>query len=702
MTQLPALTFKTQLQHLQLDTSSAIGPGWVLVSGLLEYDGPELEAVLVTENRQGDTLSFNLPVTLKGKLYELVRLPCRVTKAWLEVKSIGSVTGTDSVRIEPINPFTSHYLMWRRLYNTYIRASKSQRRLLALSPGGMLFKPYPSYALIGKSRYYTASPSYPEWVALTEQFTSAECLRLKRAVKRLKLKSMMVDVVIDARGFDSAEPVLDSLTSLHAQLEIPFKPWVLTTANALPWWAEKLQDQAELISDDSFAAHADLPGSCQPQWVFMMQAGTRLAPWALAWIAMETNNPDTAFIYSDHDYLVDGKRVNPRFKPGWSEELARTSGYVGSSFALRADLFSQVVQNTGFDCAYQLVLDAAALTGPEAISHIPAVLCHYGLQCAVTSSQQALEQHLHKREIAARVEPQGAHLRVRYQLPANLPKVSIVVPTRDALHYLQTCVESLLQKTTWPDYELLIVDNQSSEPAALAYLEQLETDARVRVLRYDHPFNFSAINNFAVKQATGDVICLLNNDTEVISPDWLEEMVSRLLQPGVGVVGTRLYFSDGRVQHAGDVLGPGGCATHLHGILEAGDPGYMHRAVLAQDLSAVTAACFITHKQQYQELGGLDETNLTVAFNDVDYCLRVREAGQRVIYTPYAELYHHESVSRGKDDSPKKQARAKREAEYMRNRWGHIIERDPFYNPNLNYSQPNFKLGKIPRVAWPW
>ncbi|GAA3712731.1 hypothetical protein GCM10022421_20000 [Oceanisphaera sediminis] len=702
MTRLPALTVKTQLQHLQLDIGSAIGPGWVLVSGQLEYDEPELEAVLVTESKQGETLSFNLPVALKGKLYELVRLPKQVTDTWLEVKSIGSVTGADSVRIESINPFTSRYLMWRRLYNTYTLASKSQRRLLGLTTGGMLFKPYPSYALVGKSRYYTASPSYPEWVAQSEQFTSADSLRLKRTVKRLGLKSMMVEVVIDARSLDSAEPVLESLTSLHAQLEIPFRPWVLTSANALPQWAEILQDQAELISDDSLAAHAGLPCSYQPQWVFMMQAGTRLAPWALAWMATETRNSNTAFIYSDHDYLVDGKRVNPQFKPDWSEELARTSGYVGSAFALRADLFSQVVQETGFDCAYQLVLDAAALTGPEAISHIPAVLCHYGPQCAVTASQQALEQHLRRRNIAARVEPQGAHQRVRYQLPANLPKVSIVVPTRDALSYLKTCVESLLQKTTWPDYELLIVDNQSSEPAALAYLRQLDQDARVKVLRYDQPFNFSAINNFAVKQANGEVICLLNNDTEVISPDWLEEMVSRLLQSGVGVVGTRLYFSDGRVQHAGDVLGPGGCATHLHGILEADDPGYMHRAVLAQDLSAVTAACFVTHKQLYQQLGGLDETNLTVAFNDVDYCLRVREAGQRVIYTPYAELYHHESVSRGKDDSPEKQARAKREAKYMRSRWGHIIERDPFYNPNLNYSQPNFKLGKIPRVSWPW
>ncbi len=702
MTHLSVLTTRKKIKQIKLNLAPCASSGWVLVSCLLEYQGPTLEARLITENKHGKTLLTPLPVTLKGNIYELIHLPPEIKNVWFEVKSIDQTPSIGAARLTPVNPFTRHYLMWRRLYNTYTQASTSQRRILGLTLIGMLLRPYPSYALIGKSRYYTASPSYPEWIAQSEQYTPADSLRLKRTITRLGLQSMMVDVVIDARSLESAAPVLDSLSSLNTQLEIAFRPWVLTTTNALPWWAEGLQIQAEFISDDSLTTHSGLPDSYQPQWVFMMQAGTRLAPWALAWIAMAARHTTTALIYPDHDYLVDGKRVDPQFKPDWSEELARTSGYVGSAFALRASLFSQVVQETGFECAYQLMLDAAALAGPEAVSHIPAVLCHYGSQCSVTTSQTVLELHLRKRKIEARVEPQGTYLRIRYQLPEKLPKVSIVVPTRDALDYLQTCVESLLQKTTWPDYELLIVDNQSVESATLAYFERVSRYKQVKVLRYDQPFNFSAINNFAVSQASGDVICLLNNDTEVISPDWLEEMVSRLLQPGVGVVGTRLYFSDGRVQHAGDVLGSGGCATHLHGILEANDPGYMHRAVLAQDLSAVTAACFVTHKQLFQHLGGLDETNLTVAFNDVDYCLRVRKAGQRVIYTPYAELYHHESVSRGKDDSPEKQTRAKKESDFIHSRWGDVIERDPFYNPNLNYSQPDFKLGKIPRVGWPW
>ncbi len=249
---------------------------------------------------------------------------------------------------------------------------------------------------------------------------------------------------------------------------------------------------------------------------------------------------------------------------------------------------------------------------------------------------------------------------------------------------------------------MLIVDNQSAEAETLAWFDAISADSRVKVIRFDAPFNFSAINNAAARQAQGEVLCLLNNDTQVISPGWLEEMVSRLLQPRVGVVGAKLYYADGRVQHAGDAVGPGGLADHLHSRLPGDAPGYCDRAVLAQALSAVTAACLVTRRDLYERLGGLNEADLAVAFNDVDYCLRVREAGWQVHFTPYAELYHLESVSRGKDDNPEKQARAAAEAAYMRKRWAQVLEHDLFYNPNLNYRRPDFSLGHAPRVETPW
>ena len=322
---------------------------------------------------------------------------------------------------------------------------------------------------------------------------------------------------------------------------------------------------------------------------------------------------------------------------------------------------------------------------------------------AVHWNMEALRQHLARNGVIGDVSGTlPGCWRVRYQLRGVPPQVSIIVPTRDALELIRQCVGSLLEKTRYPRFEILIVDNQSAAPEAMAYLEQIAGHERVRVLRYDLPFNYSAMNNMAVREARGEVLCLLNNDTEVISPDWLDEMVGQLLQPGVGGVGAKLYFPSGQIQHGGDLVGVGGVANHAHAFLRRDDPGYCNRAAVAQELSAVTAACMVTWKDLYQQLDGLDEKNLKVAFNDVDYCLRVREAGYRVVWTPHAELYHYESVSRGKDISPEKLHRAKREVAYMRKRWKRVLQRDPFYNPNLSYERPDFSLSNAPMVEKPW
>lgn len=317
--------------------------------------------------------------------------------------------------------------------------------------------------------------------------------------------------------------------------------------------------------------------------------------------------------------------------------------------------------------------------------------------------QRALLAHLARSGVVGEVsETLPDCWRVRYLLTDIPPLVSIIVPTRDALELIRQCVGSLLKKTTYPRFEILVVDNQSVDCDALAYLEQIASHESARVLRYDLPFNYSAMNNMAVREARGEVVCLLNNDTEVISPGWLDEMVGQLVQSNVGIVGAKLYYPNGRVQHAGDLVGVGGVANHAHAYLQRDDPGYCNRAMVAQELSAVSAACLVTWRNLYQQLGGLDEKHLQVAFNDVDYCLRVRAAGYRVIWTPHAELYHHESVSRGKDNSPEKARRARREVAYMRKRWKHVMSHDPFYNPNLSNMRPDFSLGNAPMVVKLW
>jgi GT2 family glycosyltransferase len=457
----------------------------------------------------------------------------------------------------------------------------------------------------------------------------------------------------------------------------------------------------------------------------LLRAGDTLPRHALYWFACEAlARREAAILYSDDDILdAQGRRCKPRFKPDWSLAHLRSMPYVGEAAVLRADAVADA-GGVHSDCCrhgnYDLLLRVIDRVG-ERVHHVPAVLLHRGCAASYGSDSGssaepgaiedgetaawrlgALRAHLARNGIAAEVvATRPGYRRIRYRLPEAPPLVSIIVPTRDAYTLIQQCLESVLRKTTYPCFEILVVDNQSTDSQTLEYLAGIAAHPPVTVLRYDAPFNFSAINNRAVRQARGTVVCLLNNDTEVISPDWLEELVGHLLQPGVGVVGAKLYYADGRVQHAGDTVGPGGCANHLHSGLGHDEPGYCGRALLAQDLSAVTGACLVTWRELYLRLGGLEE-RLPVAFNDVDYCLRVRAAGQRVIWTPHAELYHHESISRGTDDSWRRKLRARREVAVMRRRWADVMKHDPFYNPNLSYDQPDFSPSRAPRVKKPW
>jgi GT2 family glycosyltransferase len=460
--------------------------------------------------------------------------------------------------------------------------------------------------------------------------------------------------------------------------------------------------------------NAALGGGRTDEWVMLLRAGDTLPAHALYWFACEAQaRADAAIVYSDDDIVdAEGRRCEPRFKPGWSPTHLRSTHYVGAAAILRGSAVA-AAGGVSPDCCrhgnYDLLLRVIDSAGGK-VAHVPAVLLHRAGGARAGSAWEdprwcarSLEAHLARNGVAAEVvQTFPGCRRVRHHLPAAPPLVSIIVPTRDQATLLRQCVESVLEKTTYPRFEILVVDNRSADPEALACLAKLAGHPAVRVLRHDRPFNYSTINNFAARLAGGEVLCLLNNDTEVISPDWLEEMVGHLMQEGVGAVGAKLYYPDGHVQHAGVAVGPGGCANHLHVHLARGEPGYCSRAVVAHEGSAVTAACLATWKRLYQRLGGLNEEMLTVAFNDVDYCLRLQEAGYRVIFTPHAELYHHESATRGTDEPLRKRLRARREVKYMRTRWRGRMQRDPYYNPNLSYRRPDFSLSETPRVRKPW
>lgn len=474
-------------------------------------------------------------------------------------------------------------------------------------------------------------------------------------------------------------------------------------------------------------------------YVALLDHDDELSPNALhEVVAMLNTHAETDVIYSDEDKIdEEGHRHEPYFKPDWLPDLFHGQNYLSHLTVYRAAL---VRDAGGFRAGYEGSQDwdlALRIIGKirdhTRIRHIPKILYHWraipGSTALMLSeknypleaARRALTDYFASRseKITLHHVP-GDHWRVQYALPPEAPLVSLIIPTRNGLRFLQRGIESILEKTTYPNYEIIVVDNGSDDPATLAYLESLAqgtnpllasvvadaaraTEARLhraaRVLRYDAPFNYSAINNFAIAQATGELIGLLNNDLEVITPAWLDEMASQALRPGVGCVGAILYYPNDTVQHAGVIVGLGGVAGHAFRDNARGSEGKFNRARLVQNYSAVTAACLVVRREIYQEVGGLDETHLTIAFNDVDFCLKVQAAGYRNIWTPFAELYHHESVSRGAEDTPEKHERFRREVETMLKRWPAVIRHDPAYNPNLTLEHTDFSLAAPPR---PW
>lgn len=439
---------------------------------------------------------------------------------------------------------------------------------------------------------------------------------------------------------------------------------------------------------------------------------------ALLWVVERINrNPEATLIYSDEDKIgVKNERRDPYFKPDWNYDLLLSQNYVCHLGVYRTDLLREIGGfREGFEGAqdYDLVLRFSERIVPAQICHIPRVLYHWraipgstanlkqeiaAKPYALDAAIRALQEHLERRGIPAEVIEDAVlrgSYRVSYALPAEHPLVSLIILTRNGLKLLRQCVESVVAKTTYKPYEILIVDNGSDDPETLAYMAELQERKVARILRDDSPFNFSALNNRAVREAKGSVLALLNNDIEVISPDWLGEMVSHALRPDVGAVGARLWYPDDTLQHGGVIL-VGGVAGHAHKHLALGRVGYCRRAALIQNFSAVTAACLVLRKDVYEEVHGLDES-LQVAFNDVDFCLRIRAAGYRNLWTPYAELYHHESATRGYEDTPEKKARFEGEIRTMRARWAELLDNDPAYNPNLAFYREDFTLSFPPR-----
>ena len=454
-------------------------------------------------------------------------------------------------------------------------------------------------------------------------------------------------------------------------------------------------------------ANASL-AAAQGDWVVRLDPNDILAPDALLSIVEEVSRHPTArMVYSDEDSINgDGVRSEPFFKPSFAPDLLNGQNYVGRLSAYRLDDIRAVGGwRAGFTDSedYDLTLRVVEGLALDDVRHIPKVLYHrrvLGGEAAAAlwadapmSGIAALQDHLRRVGVDAEAlkEPGSPGYRVRYRLSVPPPRVSLIIPTRDQADLLRICIDSVLQRTSYSEYEIIIIDNGSTEPCSISLLSELSANPQIKIISSPGAFNFSYINNLAVAEAKGEIIGLLNNDIEVDNSDWMREMASFANQPRIGCVGAMLYFPDQTIQHAGVVTGIGGVAAHPFKNLARGQRGYFSQLALVRNVSAVTAACVFIRKSVFDEVGGLDET-FAVAFNDVDLCLRVRERGYMNVITPFAELIHHESRSRGKDDAPDKRARFSIEFTNMILRWGNILDTDPFYSPNLSLQKTDYSF----------
>ena len=570
----------------------------------------------------------------------------------------------------------------------------------------------------------TDTKAYQSWIQRNDTRTEDDFKRMQHEIGAF-LHQPLVSILMPVYNVDSKWLIL-AIDSVRDQVYENWELCISDDASPNPDIRSVLEKYMQLderikvvfrernghISENSNSALALASG----EWLALMDHDDVLPNHALYEVVKAIHkSPDAALIYSDEDKIDEkGRRFMPHFKSDFNLDLLYGQNYISHLGVYRTDIAKAIggfrkglegSQDYDFLLRYLLKID------PSQIIHIPKVLYHwraiegstalssgeksYTTEAGVKALQNYFAQ-LHADVSVGRGKADNLY-RVQWNLTYE-PLVSLIIPTKNGYEVTKQAIDSILNKTTYAHYEILLVDNNSDDPKALAYFDELSQHEKITVLRYPHPFNYSAINNFAVQHARGEVIGLINNDVEVIDGGWLTEMVSQAMRPDIGCVGAMLYYPNDTIQHAGVVIGINGVAGHSHKHYPKSHLGYFSRLFVAQDLLAVTAACLLLRKTTFDEVGGLNERDLTVAFNDVDLCLKVHKAGYRNLWTPYAELYHHESISRGREDNPEKIARFKREVDYMLNTWHTNTLFDPYYNPNLTIEREDFSISMLSRV----
>jgi O-antigen biosynthesis protein len=571
----------------------------------------------------------------------------------------------------------------------------------------------------------TAELKYERWLAAFDELGLNNRSNLRRRVRQLRHQPLL-SILLPVYNPDPQllEVAIESVRNqVYEHWELCIADDASTDPDVRPYLEHVGQsdtriklifrDENRHISACSNSALALATG----EWCALLDQDDALSEKALAFVALEiARYPNAGLIYSDEDKMDNaGKRSNPFFKTDWNPELFLGQNYINHLGAYRTSLLREIGGfREGYEGSqdYDLALRCLEKLRPEQVRHIPRILYHWrmiaGSLAAVVdakpyakeAARRAIRDHLFRRGIAGEVvacpENIESH-RVIYNIPKPEPLVSIVIPTRDLAQMLEQVVRGVRERTDYGRIEIVIVDNGSTEKATHEYFREIESKQIARVIPADGPFNFSRVINRGAAAANGEVLAFLNNDLEINEQGWLREMVSHAIRPEVGAVGARLWYPDGTLQHGGTILGLGGVAGHAYHRIPRGHPGYFNRGFLQGNYSAVTAACMVLRKEVFVDLGGFDESNLGIDFNDVDFCLRLRKRGLQIVWTPYANLIHHESVSRGHHLSVEALSQFLVEATYMQQKWTAELLCDPFYSPNFSLNWPGFDFAFPPR-----
>lgn len=672
--------------------------GWYLIKGIIAFNDENYikKIAVIYPDRTEYT---ELPVTKKGLINFVFEIKEKAQKLIIcpdeEVKQI------KPVRIKKISKLEVLLRMYRRIIPVFFDKNLPNLELihvLKLNLAKALLKPKETYYQVSYARAKRLCQiiSYEEWIENFDNLTDEERKKLSE-----KANSMNIKVSLLIPWVEDLESVMGTINSIKNQI---YKDWELFVCT------ENEKDYkvlTHLYGDDK---RITIILTKKPFDFFIKQAGgnflgivfsgDRLSEKAL--VSMLTNVDEiTDVVYSDSDFIVNGKRTDPQFKPGWNYEYLLAYDYIKNLVLFRKTKILEIGgfnQEVGSYVIYDALIRISEKVKRENIKHIPQVLYHSTNAKKIEDWDKYLpylKEYLNKKACILTVE-KGIiphTFKILYKIPSPPPVVSIIIPTKDKYELLKGCVYSILTKTKYPEYEIIIVDNGSQQKETFEFFNEVSLIDKVRIIRLEMSFNFSKIVNAAVPYAKGSYVVLLNNDTEIISEDWIEGLLSYACIDDVGAVGAKLLYPDGRIQHAGVIVGLHGVADHAFKGLNGNNFGYMYRAVLPQELLAVTAACMMFRREIFEKVGGFDES-FSINFNDTDFCLRLIEKGFRVIYNPYVILYHHEHATRGEnmwESFMLKQAQ-KEKIRFVK-KWKKYVLSDPFYNPNLNRYRNDFSIG---------